>query len=241
MTEQIGFLLDNLPNLLLGYPGQRPGGLLMSVMLAVTAVYLGLAIAIAIGAGNRSRLRPVRWLCYVYVQVFRGLPLILLLLLIHQLLGVARRQGLDLTVRASALVALTLYSSAYQAEIVRAGLDAVPQNLVESARLMGSMPWQTYRLVKLRYAYHVMLPAFTGQAISLFKDTSVVVIIGVADLMTVARTVLGSDVGNAPYWVSTYLLVGALYFAVAFTLSRLAWRLERRTGRADLVHSLANY
>lgn len=241
MTEQIGFLLDNLPNLLLGYPGQRPGGLLMSVMLAVTAVYLGLAIAIAIGAGNRSRLRPVRWLCYVYVQIFRGLPLILLLLLVHQLLGVARRQGLDLTVRASALVALTLYSSAYQAEIVRAGLDAVPQNLVESARLMGSTPWQTYRLVKLRYAYHVMLPAFTGQAISLFKDTSVVVIIGVADLMTVARTVLGSDVGNAPYWVSTYLLVGALYFAVAFTLSRLAWRLERRTGRADLVHSLANY
>lgn len=241
MNEQMAFLLDNLPNLLFGFPGQRPGGLLVSILLAVVAVFLGFLIAVVIGAGNRSRLRTVRWLCFLYVQLFRGLPLILLLLLVHQLLGTARRQGLDLTVRTSALVALTLYSSAYQAEIVRAGLEAVPQKLVESARLMGSTPWQAYRLVKLRYTMRVMLPAFTGQAISLFKDTSVVVILGVSDLMTVARTALGSDVGNAPYWVSTYLLVGALYFTVAFGLSRLAWRLERHTNRGDLVHSLANY
>lgn len=241
MNGQIAFLFENLPNLLIGFPGQRPGGLLMSLILAAVAIGLGLLIAIAIGAGKRSRWRSVRWLCHIYVQVFRGLPLILLLLLVHQLLGYARRQGLDLTVRISALVALTLYSSAYQAEIVRAGLEAVPQPLVDSARLMGSTPWQTYRLVKLRYTMRVMLPAFTGQAISLFKDTSVVVIIGVADLMTVARTVLGSDVGNAPYWVGIYLLVGGLYFTVAFALSRLAWRLERQTGRGDLVHSLANY
>lgn len=241
MNQQTTFLLDNLPNLLFGFPGQRPGGLLVSILLAVAAVFLGFLIAVVIGAGNKARWRTVRWLCYLYVQLFRGLPLILLLLLVHQLLGTARRQGLDLTVRTSALVALTLYSSAYQAEIVRAGLEAVPQKLVESARLMGSTPWQAYRLVKLRYAMRVMLPAFTGQAISLFKDTSVVVILGVADLMTVARTALGSDVGNAPYWVSTYLLVGALYFAVAFGLSRLAWRLERHANRGDLVHSLANY
>lgn len=241
MNQQISFLLDNLPNLLVGFPGQRPGGLLMSVILAVVGVSLGFLIAVAIGRGNESELRPVRWLCRLYVRVFRGLPLILLLLVVHHFLGYARRQGINLTAQTSALIALTMYSSAYQAEIVRAGLQSVPHSLVESARLMGSTPQQAYRLVKLRYALRVMIPAFTGQAISLFKDTSVVVIIGVAELMTVARTILGGDVGNAPYWVSLYLSVGALYFIVAFGLSRLALRFEQQGGRGDLVHSLANY
>jgi general L-amino acid transport system permease protein len=241
MNDQIAFLLDNLPNLLIGFPGQRPGGLLMSVLLAVLAVNFGFLIAVGIGRGHESRLRPLRWLCHLYVQVLRGLPLILLLLLVHQVFGHARRQGVIVTAQTSALIALTLYSSAYQAEIVRAGLQAVPQPLVESARSMGSTPLQTYRLVRLRYALRVMLPAFTGQAISLFKDTSVVVIIGVADLMTVARTILGGDVGNVPYWVGLYLVVGCLYFAVAFSLSRLALRLEQRSNGGDLVHSLANY
>ncbi len=86
-----------------------------------------------------------------------------------------------------------------------------------------------------------MLPAFTGQAVSLFKDTSVVIILGVAELMTVARIALGSDVGNAPYWVALFLVVGFLYFIVAFSLSRLAQRWERSHRRGDLVHTLANY
>ena len=85
-----------------------------------------------------------------------------------------------------------------------------------------------------------MRPSFAGQAISLFKDTSVVVILGVAELMTVARIVLGSDVGNAPYWVSLFLLVGFFYFVVAFTLSRLSLRWEKGHRTTDLVHSLAN-
>ena len=131
--------------------------------------------------------------------------------------------------------------SAYQAEIVRAGFRAMPARLAESARLLGSTPRQVYLRIKLRYAWRVMLPAFTGQAISLFKDTSAVVILGVADLMTVARISLGSDVGNAPYWVGLYLVVGFLYFLVAFGLSRLAQRWEKRTRTGDLVHSFANY
>ncbi|MCP5011156.1 MAG: ABC transporter permease subunit, partial [Aestuariibacter sp.] len=141
----------------------------------------------------------------------------------------------------SALLTLILYSSAYQAEIVRAGLQAVPATMVDAARLLGSRPAQLYRFIKLRYAIHVMLPALTGQAISLFKDTSVVVILGVAELMTVARIALGSDIGNTPFWVSLYLLVGLLYFVVAFSLSRGAHRWERAHQTSDLTVSLANY
>jgi len=240
MADQLAFVLENLPNLLFGFPGQRPGGLTLSILLAIVAVGLGFVIANLIGNGAESRWRPVRWFCRLYVELFRGIPLLLLLLLVYQVAG-GLRFGQGITPRGAALIALTLYSAAYQAEIVRAGLRSVPVELVESARTIGSSPWHAHRRVKLRYAVRVMAPAFTGQAISLFKDTSVVVILGVAELMTVARVTLGSDVTNAPYWVSLYMAVGLLYFIVAFSLSRLAQRWERRTEHGALVHSLADY
>ncbi|HIP70169.1 MAG TPA: ABC transporter permease subunit, partial [Anaerolineae bacterium] len=182
MSDQLAFILKNLPNLLIGFPGHRPGGLLMSLFLAVTAVTLGFVLAVILGTVYESKHKPVRLLAHGYVQFFRGIPLILLLLLVHQVLGYGRQLGLERTVLTSALVALTLYSSAYQAEIVRAGLQAAPAGMVESARLLGSSQRQAYWFIQIRYAWHVMLPAFTGQAISLFKDTSVVVVLGVAEL-----------------------------------------------------------
>lgn len=241
MSDQLAFILKNLPNLLVGFPAHRLGGLLMTLFLAVTAVTLGFVLAIILGTVYESKHRPVRLLAHGYVQFFRGIPLILLLLLVHQVLGYGRQLGLERTVLTSALVALTLYSSAYQAEIVRAGLQAAPAGMVESARLLGSSRRQAYWHIQLRYVWHVMLPAFTGQAISLFKDTSVVVVLGVAELMTVAQIALGSDVGNAAYWAPLFLVVGLFYFIVAFGLSRAAQHWERGHRTGDLVHSLANY
>jgi general L-amino acid transport system permease protein len=240
VSDQLAFLLDNLANLLIGFPGHRPGGLFLSFLLALSGIGAGFLLAMLIAAGRESRLRAVRWLARGYVEIFRGIPLILLLLIIHQFVG-SPRFGFEFSPRTSAVVTLALYSGAYQAEILRAGLQSVPTQLVESARSMGSTPWQLYRIVRLRYAFQVMLPAFTGQAISLFKDTSVVIIIGVAELMTVARSVLGSDVSNTPYWVTLYIFVGFLYFVLAFSLSQLARRWERQRQSHDLVHLLANY
>ena len=240
MLEPLAFLIKNLPYLLVGFPGQRPGGLLLSLLMAMVGVGLGFVIAAIIGSGYESRLRPIRWLCRLYVEVFRGLPLILLLVLVYLVVG-GRRFDLKLSPQVAAALSLALYSGAYQAEIVRAGLRAVPQRWVESARLMGSTPWQVYRLVKLRYALRVMLPGLTGQAISLFKDTSVLIVIGVAELMTVARSVLGSDVTNTPHWVGLYLMLGFLYFCVAFSVSQLAQRWERHWRSGDTIHSLSNY
>lgn len=240
MNEHLLFLLEKMPVLLFGFPGQRPGGLTLSLILAVLAVAAGFALALPVSSAERSAWRPVRWGAIAYVEFFRGLPLILLLVLVHQGIGGARF-GLNWSPRTSALVALALFSSAYQAEILRAGLAAVPQELVDSARLMGSRPRQVYFLVKLRYALRVMLPALAGQAISLFKDTSVVVVIGVAEVMTAARMALGADVTNAPYWVTMYGLVGALYFVVAFGVSQLSRRWERGGRKPDLLHSAFTY
>ena len=240
MNDHLAFLIEKLPVLLFGFPGQRPGGLTLSLILAVLAVAVGFCLAMPVSGAERAGWRPLRWCAVAYVELFRGLPLILLLVLVHQGLG-GVRFGLDWSPRISALVALILHSSAYQAEILRAGLSTVPVELVESARLMGSRPRQVYLLIKLRYALRVMLPAFTGQAISLFKDTSVVVVIGVAEVMTVARMALGADVTNAPYWVTMYSFVGVLYFVIAFTLSRLSQRWEQRSRQPDLVHSFFSY
>ncbi len=240
MADTLAFLLANLPNLIFGFPGHRPGGLVLSIMLAVVAVGLGFIIANGMGAAAASQHRGLNRLARVYVELFRGLPLLLLLLLIFQM-GVRLRLGDSWSPTMAALVALTLYSGAYQTEIMRAGLRSAPPALVDSARTLGGGPWRIHRQIKLRHALRVMLPAFTGQAISLFKDTSVVVILGVAELMTVARITLGGDITNAPYWVPIYLTVALLYWMVAFTLSRLALRWERRIGRRDLVHSLVSY
>lgn len=241
MSDQLAFILKNIPNLLIGFPGHRPGGLLMTLLLSISSLFLGFVLATLLGTAYQSRHKAVRWMAHGYTQFFRGIPLVLLLLLIHHLLGYGRQIGFERTVLTSAIVALTLYSSAYQAEIIRAGLQTTPSNLIESAQLLGSSRQQTYWFIQMRYTLHVMLPAFTGQAISLFKDTSVVVILGLAELMTVARIALGSDVGNAPYWMPLFIVVGFFYFIVAFGLSRVALQWERVHRTSDLVHSLANY
>lgn len=228
MADSLNFVLDNLVNLLIGVPAQRPGGLLLSILLSAGALAAGFVVAVVIGAAATSPWAVVRWAARVYVIVFRGVPLLLLLLIVHQfaaggLLGVGGS-----TLR-SAFVTLVLYASAYQADIVLSGLRAVPRALVEDARLLGASPVRAYLLIRLPYGLRVMRPALLGQGVTLFKDSSVVVILGVAELTTTARIVLGSDVANTPFWVVTYLAVGALYFLTAVTLS---WLIERRTATA---------
>jgi len=240
MRAQIEFLGSNLTNLLIGFPAQRPGGLFLSILLALFGIGVGFLIALVVGSGRGSRFLWVRWISRLYIEIFRGLPLILLLLLIYQVFG-GRRFGIDIKPSTAALIALALYSGAYQTEIVYAGLQAIPTQLVESARVIGGSPWQVFLWIKMRYAIRVMLPAFVGQAISLFKDTSVVIVIGVADLMTVGRAVLGSDIKNLSYWVSLYLLLGFLYFVVAFSISQMAKRSERAQQSVDLVYSLTDF
>ncbi|MEM7125503.1 MAG: amino acid ABC transporter permease [Chloroflexota bacterium] len=234
--NQFQFIVDNFVYLLIGFPGQRPAGLIMSVLLAAVAITFGFCLSHLIASGYRSKRYPIRWSSRLYVEIFRGLPLLLLVLLLYQILG-HPRLGLNLSAIGSALVALTLYSSAYQAEITRAGIEGMPTQLYDTARVLRANVWQNLLYVRLPYVSRTMLPAYIGQAISLFKDTSVVLIIGVADLMMVARVVLGSDVNNAPYWVALYGAVGFLYFVVAFSLSRFAYRLEKKYRIPDLLHS----
>ena len=179
-------------------------------------------------AATSARSLP-RLVARTYVRVVRGVPLLLLLLLVHQVLGTGS-WGFTTTSLQSALITLVLYASAYQADILESGLRSVPVQLVDDARLLGARPTQVAIDVRVPYAVRVTRPALLTQAITVFKDSSVVVVLGVADLTTTARIALGSDVSNAPHWVAVYLAVGALYFAVAFGLSRVVNIYERSAG-----------
>jgi len=200
----------------------------MTLFLSLFGFGLGLVVALLVAAARDANSKILRTISLGYIHVMRGIPLILLLLLTHQILGGRTLFGLESPLF-SALVTLTLYSGAYQGDIVAAGFRSVPTGVVEDARLLGCGRWKILSLVKLPYSLRVMQPALAGQAITLFKDSSVVVILGVVDLTTTARLALGSNVTNAPHWVAAYLTVGAIYFVVAFGLSRFAHFWEQRT------------
>lgn len=232
MSEQLQFLWDQLPNLLWGFPSQRPGGLLMSVLLSAASLTVGFVVAIVVSIGHHAQSKVIRWVARRYVWLIRGIPLLVLLVLLHQLLNSGARDGLawgllpgvSVSPLGSAFIALALYSSAYLCDVLTAGIQAMPQHYVDDARVLGASRTRVLRTVTLPYVLRVMRPALVTQAITVFKDSSVVVVLGVADLTTTARIALGSDVANAPYWVATYGLVGLLYFIVAFGLGRLATR-----------------
>lgn len=242
VSDQLRFLLDHLGDLLWGVPNNRPGGLVMTLLLSAGGLGFGLVLAIVVSGAHQSRWSPLRAVARNYIRLIRGIPLILVLLLVHRFVaisfGLASSLGSQSASLVSALIALVLYSSAYQAEIINSGLRAVPQAAIDDARLLGSSPTRRYLRVQLPFGLRVMQPAMLSQVITLFKDSSVVVVLGVADLTTTARIVLGADVANAPFWVATYLTVGGLYFVVAFGLSRLASRFEVGHRRTGLVASI---
>ncbi len=220
MSDQIDFILRQIPNLLVGFPNNRPGGLLLSVLLSAGTIAVGFLLATALGFAHHSRWAVLRFLAGRFVWLIRGIPLIVLLVLLFQLLGTGIIFGLELSAFWAAVVTLILYAGAYQGDIVRAGIAAVPAQLIDDARLLGASRVTVARTVTVPYALRVMRPALVTQAITIFKDSSVVVVLGVVDLTTTARIALGSDIQNAPFWVATYLTVGAMYWVVAYGLAK---------------------
>ena len=224
MSEQLRFIWDQLPNLLWGFPSRRPGGLLLSVMLSAGAASAGMVLAIGLGFAGHSRFWIVRFVAGRIVWAIRGVPLLVLLVLLFQVLGTGMVFGIEFDAFWTAATTLTLYAAAYQADIVRAGVGAVPQQLRDDARVIGASRLKVATTITLPHCLRTMRPALLTQAITVFKDSSAVVVLGVSELTTNARIALGGDVGNAPYWVATYLAVGVLYWSVAFALGRVVER-----------------
>ena len=221
-------LLRGLP----GVPGLQPvsviywGGLMLNLLLAVIGIALSLPIGIALALGRRSRLPVVKLLCVVFIEVFRGVPLITLLFMSQVLVPLAFPEDFPTNSLFRAGVVITLFSAAYMAENVRGGLQALHPGQAEAARALGLPGWQTTLLISLPQAIRNVIPAIVGQFIALFKDTSLVYIIGMLDVVEIGRAFIQ---GNAEYLASArelFLFIALVFWIFCYTMSYASRRVE---------------
>lgn len=211
------------------------GGLLLTLFLAVGGIVLSFPFGVLLALGRRSTLPAVRVVCVTYIELIRGVPLITLLFLGALVIGLffppATPSPESVT---RALIAIVLFTAAYVAEIVRGGLQSVPHGQVEAAQALGLSPVTTTRRIVLPQALRNVIPALVGQFISLFKDTSLVTIIGLTELLSVAQIVT-----KQPDFIAQGLMTESLVFAAfvywvgSYTMSRESQRLERRLGLGE--------
>ena len=215
-----------------GFGWEDWGGLHITLFTAIVGITTGMPFGILLALGRRSDLTVLKAASILFIEFIRGVPLISLLLasglLLPLFLPVDLPRPADLTL---AIVVITMFSSAYIAEIVRGGLQAVPKGQTEAAQASGMSAFNVQRLIVLPQALRAVIPAMVGQFIALFKDTSLLSIIGIAEFLRV------SDIANAqPDFVGrglfgiTYLFVAIGYWAFASTMSKESRRLEAKLG-----------
>jgi polar amino acid transport system permease protein len=217
----------NLEFMLLGLKGE-PGGLVLTFLIAAAAIVLSFVAGSVLGIARYSALKALSIPATIYIELFRALPLIMVIFWVYFAIpvvgGALFGTGIAVSALTSAIISFTLFESAYIAEIVRAGLGSIPKGQFEAARSLGMNARQIFALVILPQVYRRMLPAILSQFVSLFKDTSLVYIIGVVEFFRAATII------NNRIYMSFEILgfVAMVYFVCAFTLSRIAGRLEKK-------------
>ena len=230
-------LLRGLP----GVPGLQPvsvlhwGGLMLNLLLAVAGIVVSFPIGIALALGRRSRLPVVKLMCVVFIEVFRGVPLITLLFMSQVLVPLAFPENFPLNSLLRAAIIITLFSAAYMAENIRGGLQALHPGQAEAARALGLPGWQTTLLISLPQAIRNVIPAIVGQFIALFKDTSLVYIIGMLDIVELSRKFATTYVENGmlPYLDDVhevFIFLAVVFWIFCFGMSYVSGRIERHLG-----------
>ena len=176
------------------------GGLLVTLFLGVTGIGLAFPLSILLALGRRSKMPIIKSLCVVFIEFIRGVPLITLLFTANVMLPLFLPDGVNPDNLLRALVAVTLFQSAYMAEAIRGGLQAIPRGQVEAAQSLGLSYWQTTRKIVLPQALKIAIPPIVNTCIGLFKDTSLVLIIGLFDLLGIGRAALADMTWTKLYY-----------------------------------------
>ena len=225
--------------LLVGLPGvsaMEPvsprvwGGLMLNLILSVSGIVLSFPIGVALALGRRSNLPVLKLLCVVFIEVFRGVPLITLLFVSQVLVPLALPQNFPVDSVTRAAIVITLFSSAYMAENIRGGLQGLPPGQAEAARALGLPGWQVTVLILLPQAVRNVIPTIVGQFIALFKDTSLVYIVGMLDILEIGRAVVQGNVEFADNGRELYLFVAVVFWLFTYTMSYASRNLERHLG-----------
>ncbi|OBR68129.1 arginine ABC transporter permease [Paenibacillus oryzae] len=189
--------------------------------LSFFGVLLGTVLGVVFALMRISRLWPLKFAASVYIEIIRGTPMLVQVFIIHYGLT---SFGINLTAFMSGVIALTINSAAYMAEVFRAGIEAIDKGQMEAARSLGMTRGMALRHIVLPQAFRNMLPAIGNEFIIIIKDSSLISVVGISELMYTARTVQGST--YLP--MEPLLAAAALYFVMTFTLSRLMLWLEGR-------------
>lgn len=201
------------------------GGLTLTLILAVTGCVAALPLAILLALGRRSDMPVISWLATGLIELVRGVPLVTLLFMAAFMAPLFLPGDVSIDQLWRAQVAIILFVAAYLAEIVRGGLQSLPRGQEEAADALGLGYWQKTGLIILPQALRISIPPIVNQFIATFKDTSLVAIIGLIDLMRATRTAL-ADADWRAYFVEAYVFAALIYFLFCFAMSRYSRWLE---------------
>ncbi|MGE0722843.1 MAG: amino acid ABC transporter permease [Alphaproteobacteria bacterium] len=211
-------------------PTEQWGGLPMTMLLFVGTVVGGLPLAILLALGRRSALPAVRTISIGYIEVVRGIPLVNILFVAALLFPLFMPEGVNFDKLLRAQIGMIAFFAAYAAEVVRGGLQAVAKGQYEAADSLGLGYWTRTRLIVLPQALRIVIPPLLNDVIRAFKNTSLLLIIGLFDILGATRAAL-EDPNWARHYFEAYLFVAALYFLFCFSMSRYSERMERTLAR----------
>jgi general L-amino acid transport system permease protein len=211
---------------------ERWGGLILTLLLTTFGIALAFPLSIVIALGRRSAMPAIQGLCVGFIELVRGVPLISLLFMASVMLPLFLPSGVTIDKLLRAQTALILFAAAYLAEVVRGGLQAIPAGQYEAADALGLPYWRKTLLVILPQALRISIPPIVNSVLAFFKDTSLVLIIGLFDLLSTIKVAL-----TEPAWtgfgMEAYLFASLAYFTFCFAMSRYSQNLERTLAKAE--------
>ncbi|MDO1585122.1 amino acid ABC transporter permease [Rhizobium oryzicola] len=204
------------------------GGLMVTLILSFFGITVSLPVGIVLALGRRSNLPVIKMLCVVFIEVIRGIPLITVLFMASIMLPLFMPDGWTFDKFLRALVGVSLFASAYMAEVIRGGLQAIPKGQFEGADSLGLGYWQKIRLVIMPQALKLVIPGIVNTFIGLFKDTSLVSIIGMFDLLGIVTLNQADANWATPVTpVTGYVFAGFVFWLFCFGMSRYSLFMER--------------
>jgi general L-amino acid transport system permease protein len=212
---------------LIEVPTTRWGGLFLTLVISGIGITFSLPSGILLALGRRSKMPLIRVLSTTFIELFRSVPLITILFMFNTMLPLFLPVGVEVNQLLRAIVAVCLFAAAYMAEVIRGGLQAVPKGQYEAAAAMGLGYWQTTAFIIMPQALKIMIPTIVGNFIGLFKDTTLVSIIGLFDLLSMSRAV-GEDSRWLGLFIEPFFFVTMIYFVLCFLMSQYSINLERK-------------
>ena len=211
-------------------PQERWGGLPITLILSTFGLATAFPLAVLVALGRRSKLPAIKMLCILYVELIRGVPLISLLFMASVMFPLFLPEGMNIDKLLRAQIAITLFAGAYLAEVVRGGLQSLSRGQYEAADALGLSYWQKTGFIILPQALRTVIPPLVNTFIGFFKDTSLVLIIGIFDLLTAGKTAIVEPAWQG-FGVEVYVTVGAIYLVFCFAMSKYSQGLESDLNR----------